>query len=99
MKIQFSKAVLAATAASLLLATQVARADDPTELYEKRAAKWAEMCDNNKDGMVSKAEMMKMVEKAWAKADPKATGRLDKKQVMMFLKEFQDPALGPAGGE
>ncbi|MGL4573159.1 MAG: hypothetical protein ACRCV9_00040 [Burkholderiaceae bacterium] len=99
MRIQLSKAVLAVAATSLLGATQIARADDPTELYEKKAAKWAEMCDANKDGMVSKAEMMKMLEKAWAKADPKNTGRLDKKQVMMFMKEFQDPALGPAGGE
>jgi Ca2+-binding EF-hand superfamily protein len=99
MRIRYSKAVLAAAAASLLFATQIARADDPTELLEKKAAKWAEMCDTNKDGMVSKAEMMKMVEKAWAKADPKNAGRLDKKQVMMFMKEFQDPALGPAGGE
>jgi Ca2+-binding EF-hand superfamily protein len=99
MRTYSSKLFLAATAACLLFATQIARADDPTELLEKKAAQWAAMCDANKDGMVSKAEMMKMVEKAWAKADPKNTGRLDKKQVMMFMKEFQDPALGPAGGE
>jgi len=45
-------------------------------------------CDANKDGMVSKDEMMKMVEKAFEKADSKKTGKLDKKQAEIFLKQL-----------
>ena len=43
-------------------------------------------CDADKDGMVSKAEVMKMVEKSFDKADKKKTGKLDKKQAEEFLK-------------
>jgi len=45
-------------------------------------------CDTNKDGMVSKDEMMKMVEKAFEKADTKKTGKLDKKQTETLLKQL-----------
>ena len=43
-------------------------------------------CDSDKDGMISKAEVMKMVEKSFDKADKKKTGKLDKKQADEFLK-------------
>ena len=49
---------------------------------------FVKMCDTDKDGMVSKAEMMKMVEKAWAKADSKKAGKIDKAAVDAFLKEL-----------
>jgi Ca2+-binding EF-hand superfamily protein len=49
---------------------------------------FVKMCDTDKDGMVSKAEMMKMVEKAWAKADSKKAGKIDKNQAELFLKEL-----------
>lgn len=52
------------------------------------AANFVKMCDADKDGMVSKAEMMKMVEKVWEKADKKKAGKLDKAQVEFFLKEL-----------
>ena len=52
------------------------------------AANFVKMCDGDKDGMVSKAEMMKMVEKVWEKADKKKAGKLDKAQVEFFLKEL-----------
>ena len=45
-------------------------------------------CDADKDGMVSKAEMMKMMEKMFDKHDTKRAGKLDKKQVEAFLKEL-----------
>jgi hypothetical protein len=38
--------------------------------------------------MVSKAEMMKMVEKMYDKHDTKKMGKLDKKQAEAFLKEL-----------
>jgi hypothetical protein len=46
------------------------------------------MCEKDKDGMVSKAEVMKQVEKMFDKADTKKEGRLDKKQVEFFLQEL-----------
>jgi hypothetical protein len=50
--------------------------------------KFVTMCDGDKDGMVSKAEMMKMVEKMFDKVDTKKTGKLDKKQAEIFLKQL-----------
>ena len=55
---------------------------------------FVKMCDENKDGMVSKAEAMKMVEKMFDKADTKKSGKLDKKQVELFLKSLQSDSLG-----
>ena len=49
---------------------------------------FVKMCDTDKDGMVSKAEVMKMVEKMYDKHDSKKMGKLDKKQVEAFLKEL-----------
>ena len=49
---------------------------------------FVKMCDADKDGMVSKDEMMKMVEKVWAKADARKAGKIDKAQVEWFLKEL-----------
>ena len=49
---------------------------------------FVKMCDTDKDGMVSKASVMKMVEKMYDKQDTKKTGKLDKKQVEAFLKEL-----------
>ena len=52
------------------------------------ADKFVKMCDADKDGMVSKAEVMKMVEKMYDKHDTKKSGKLDKKQTEAFLKEL-----------
>jgi Ca2+-binding EF-hand superfamily protein len=52
------------------------------------AEKFITMCDKNKDGMISKAEMMKMMEQMFDKHDAKKTGKLDKKQVDAFLAEL-----------
>ena len=49
---------------------------------------FVKMCDADKDGMVSKAEMMKMVEMVWDKADKKKAGKIDKAQADWFLKEL-----------
>ena len=53
---------------------------------------FVKMCDTDKDGMLSKAEVMKHVEKMFDKADTKKMGMLDKKQVEFFLKEFMRPS-------
>ena len=52
------------------------------------AGKFVTMCDKDKDGMVSKAEVMAMVDKMFDKNDPKKSGKLDKKQVDAFLKDL-----------
>lgn len=51
--------------------------------------KFVKMCDENKDGMVSKEEFMKHVDKMWTKmADKKMAGKMDTKQFELFLKEL-----------
>ena len=46
------------------------------------------MCDTDKDGMVSKAEVMQRVEKMFDKADTRKAGMIDRKQVEFFLREL-----------
>lgn len=73
---------LASLAASSALFLPAAHADDMNpDLFVK-------MCDADKDGMVSKAEVMKHVEKMFDKMDSNKSGKLDKKQVEAFLKAF-----------
>jgi hypothetical protein len=42
----------------------------------------------NKDGMVAKKDIMKMMEQALKKADPKGTGMFDEAMMSKFVKEF-----------
>ena len=77
------KTVLAAaTLATAMIAAPLAHA----EALNPDA--FVKMCDGDKDGMVSKAEAMKMVEKMFDKHDKKKSGKLDKKQVEFFLQEL-----------
>ena len=87
MKIARTLAAVALT--SLAFAVPTAYADDTTN-----ALNFVKMCDSDKDGMVSKAEAMKMIEKMWDKQDAKKTGKLDKKQVELFLKSLMDGSTG-----
>jgi hypothetical protein len=84
------KALAAAAIAACALSIPAVQAagDDPNPNY------FVKMCDENKDGMVSKEEVMKMVEKMFDKHDKKKMGKLDKKQAEEFLKEF----MGHSGG-
>ena len=50
--------------------------------------RFAELCDTDKDGMVSKDEMMKRVQMAWDKADVNKKGMLDRAATAKFIKEF-----------
>lgn len=87
MKLTRTLAAVALT--SLAFAVPTAYADD-----SKNANNFVKMCDTDKDGMVSKAEAMKMIEKLWDKQDTKKTGKLDKKQVELFLKSLMDGSSG-----
>ena len=78
------KQALALAALSVaVMATPVAVAGDDINVNHFQA-----MCDTNKDGMVSKAEAMKMVEKMFDKHDTGKKGMLDKAQLERFLKEL-----------
>ena len=75
--------LLAAAAIAAAFCTPLAHAGD-----DINPDAFVKMCDTDKDGMVSKAEVMKMVEKMYDKQDTKKMGKLDKKQVEAFLKEL-----------
>ena len=45
-------------------------------------------CDMDKDGMMSKTEMLAHMEKMFDKMDTKKTGKLTKDQTAEFLKQF-----------
>jgi Ca2+-binding EF-hand superfamily protein len=51
-------------------------------------------CDMDHDGMMSKAEMLKHMEKMFDKMDTRKTGKLDKKQTENFLKQLTAPSGG-----
>ena len=74
---------IAAMAAAMFAAPVVQAAGESMD-----ADHFVKMCDTDKDGMVSKAEVMKMVEKMFDKQDKKKMGKLDKKQVEFFLQEL-----------
>ena len=64
-------------------------APDNAELQPRaRAMKMAQSMDKNKDGMVSKAELMAMVEQKWNEMDKGKKGMLspdDVARIMLFL--------------
>ena len=79
----FTYVLAAAAMATALGSTAVLAAKE-----DENADKFVKMCDTDKDGMVSKEEVMKMVEKMFDKHDTKKAGKLDKKQADQFLKEL-----------
>ena len=56
--------------------------------------KFMETCDTDRDGMMSKAEMLKHMEAMFDKMDTKKTGKLDSKQTEAFLKQLTAPSGG-----
>ena len=77
-------------AVSLLAAPAAFAADAPKMNMDE----FMKSCDMDKDGMMSKAEMVQHMEKMFDKMDTKKTGKLDKKQTEAFMKQF----LAPSGG-
>ena len=77
------KTVALAALSLAVTAAPVALAGDDINVNHFQA-----MCDTNKDGMVSKAEAMKMIEKMFDKHDAGKKGMLDKAQLERFLKEL-----------
>lgn len=59
-----------------------------------RMDEFMKSCDMDKDGMMSKAEMVKHMEKMFDKMDTRKMGKLDKKQTEEFLKQLTAPSGG-----
>ena len=55
---------------------------------------WAQSIDKNQDHQLSKAEVLALVERAFASADTKKAGKLDMKQTAIMLREFDPRAVG-----
>ena len=84
---KITQALAGAALAAAFIASPMAMAQAGTG-ENMDADKFVKMCDGDKDGMVSKAEVMKAVEKMFDKHDTKKMGKLDKKQVEQFLAEL-----------
>ena len=82
----FGRSMAATAFAAALLAAPAAQAYN--EKDDLKFEEFVQMCDTDKDGMVSKAEAMKVIEKMFDKQDKKKMGKLDKKQVEAFLREL-----------
>ena len=85
-----TKALAIAAAAGCMMSMPVAYAAE-----DLNPDAFVKMCDADKDGMVSKAEFMKTMEKMYDKHDTKKMGKLDKKQTEALLKELM---RGGSGG-
>jgi Ca2+-binding EF-hand superfamily protein len=83
-----------------LMGAPAALAAEPSKTKMAGMGKMANMdefmksCDMDHDGMMSKAEMLKHMEKMFDKMDTKKTGKLDKKQAEDFLKLFTQSSGG-----
>ncbi|MFA5058489.1 MAG: hypothetical protein WC485_10270 [Opitutaceae bacterium] len=86
-------------AASLVAAPAAFAADPPmrhdmgamnqgTGMMKHDMDAFMKSCDMDHDGMMSKAEMTKHMEKMFDRMDTKKTGKLDSKQTEAFLKDF-----------
>jgi hypothetical protein len=84
----FTRGLTAAALCAAIVAAPAAFAEKSMAGEAMDADKFVKMCDADKDGMVSKAEVMKHVEKMFDKADTKKMGKIDKKQVEFFLQEL-----------
>ena len=73
-----------------LMAAPAVFAAEPT--HKMDMDKFMKECDMDHDGMMSKAEMLAHMEKMFDKMDTKKSGKLDKKQSELFLKQFTAPS-------
>jgi len=92
MKKNFLKFALSSIAVSVLsLSAPVYAGTSPED-----ANRFVKMYDSNKDGMVSKAELMKRAEEMLAKMPKDKAGMMDEQKTLAFLLELQksDGGLG-----
>ena len=84
-----NRLAISMVAVSLLAAPAVFAADPP---HKMNMTQFMKECDMDHDGMMSKAEMLAHMEKMFDKMDTKKSGKLDKKQSELFLKQFTAPS-------
>ena len=91
-KANLSRLFLTAIAAAMVSIAAPAFADSSPE----DISRFVQMCDTNKDGMVSKAELMKRAEAMLAKMPASKEGMVDSKKALAFIMELQksDGGLG-----
>jgi Ca2+-binding EF-hand superfamily protein len=90
--------LLKATLFSIFAATAIGvSAPAFADTSPEDAARFVKICDSNKDGMVSKAEVMKRAEAEFAKMDKAKKGMVDSKQFMQFLLDLQKSDGGTSG--
>ena len=78
------KLMLAASVIAVAGLSQPALAD----LNAEDISRFVKMCDNNKDGMISKDEVMKRATMAFDKMDAGKKGMADDKKTIAFLAEL-----------
>ena len=83
-----------ATLAAMFLAPPAAVANEVTSAEVHMVTTWAQSIDKNQDHQLSKAEVLALVERAFASADTKKAGKLDMKQTAIMLREFDPRAVG-----
>lgn len=102
--------ILSALAGSMIAASlmgaPIAFAADPPMKHDMGAMKqdtgmmkhdmaaFMKSCDMDHDGMMSKAEMTKHMEKMFDRMDAKKTGKLDRKQTEAFLNDISRQSGG-----
>jgi Ca2+-binding EF-hand superfamily protein len=91
-KTRFSRVLMTLIATALVGAASPVFADSSQEDIQR----FVKMCDENKDGMVSKAELMKRAEAMLTKMPTDKAGMVDSKKAMAFIMELQksDGGLG-----
>lgn len=83
---KFTKMFASSMVALSLIAAPAVFAAEPT--HKMNMDQFMKECDMDHDGMMSKSEMLAHMEKMFDKMDTKKTGKLDKKQSALFLKQF-----------
>jgi Ca2+-binding EF-hand superfamily protein len=95
-KTRFSRVLKAAVATAMLSAIFTTTSPAFADSSQEDIQRFVQMCDVNKDGMVSKAELMKRAEAMLTKMPADKAGMVDSKKAMAFIMELQksDGGLG-----
>lgn len=78
--------------ASLIAAPAVFAAEPGKKPKTVNMDEFMKACDMDHDGMMSKDEMLKHMEKMFDMMDSNKTGKLDKKKTEDFLKQLTAPS-------
>jgi hypothetical protein len=93
MKKSLLKVVMGSIAASLMGLSMPSFAD----VTQADVERFVTQCDTNKDGMVSRVEVLKRAAENFDKMDTSKKGMLDEKKAMAFLFELQKTDGGTSG--